>query len=108
MGLNWKLRLQNKVTLLAILGDIVAIVFSIIKLVQTKDFSYETIMHIITLIVEVLVLLGIVVDPTTKGIKDTKLAQGYTEPRDESVTRVEEVLSADEVNKILEEGENND
>lgn len=107
MGINWKLRLQNKVTLLAILGDIVAIVFSVISLIQTKDFTYESVMHIISLVVEVLVLLGIVVDPTTKGIKDTKLVQGYTEPRDESVTRVEEVLSADEVNKILEEEQNN-
>lgn len=107
MGINWKLRLQNKVTLLAILGDIVAIVFSVISLIQTKDFTYESVMHIISLVVEVLVLLGIVVDPTTKGIKDTKLVQGYTEPRDESVTRVEEV-SADEVNKILKEEENND
>ena len=91
MGLNWKLRLQNKVTLLAILGDIVAIVFSVIKLIETKEFTYETVMHIITLVVEVLVLLGIVVDPTTKGIKDTKLVQGYVEPRDENVTQVEEV-----------------
>lgn len=91
MGINWKLRLQNKVTLLAILGDIVAIVFSVIKLIETKEFTYETVMHIITLVVEVLVLLGIVVDPTTKGIKDTKLVQGYVEPRDENITQVEEI-----------------
>jgi phi LC3 family holin len=92
--INWKLRLQNKVTLLAILGDIVAIVFSIISLVQTKEFTYESVMHIISLVVEVLVLLGIVVDPTTKGIKDTKLVQSYEEPRDEEVTdayKVEEI-----------------
>lgn len=82
--LNWKLRLQNKVTLLAILGDIVAIVFSIIKLVQTKDFSYETIMHIITLVVEVLVLLGIVVDPTTKGLKDSSQAMTYEVPKNDA------------------------
>ena len=98
MGLNWKLRLQNKVTLLAILGDIVAIVFSVISLIQTKDFTYESVMHIISLVVEVLVLLGIVVDPTTKGIKDTKLVQGYTEPRDEDKLQAE----------IIEEEENND
>ena len=82
MGINWKLRLQNKVTLLAILGDIVAIVFSIISLVQTKDFTYESIMHIISLVVEVLVLLGIVVDPTTKGMGDSKQAMNYEEPKE--------------------------
>lgn len=89
MGINWKLRLQNKVTLLAILGDIVAIVFSIISLVQTKDFTYESVMHIISLVVEVLVLLGIVVDPTTKGIGDSSLAKSYIEPRDDEITSVE-------------------
>ena len=79
--INWKLRLQNKVTLLAILGDIVAIIFSIINLVQTKEFTYESVMHIISLVVEVLVLLGIVVDPTTSGMKDSIQAQGYEAPK---------------------------
>ena len=79
--INWKLRLQNKVTLLAILGDIVAIIFSIVKLVQTKEFTYETVMHIITLIVEVLVLLGIVVDPTTEGMDDSIQARDYEKPK---------------------------
>lgn len=79
--INWKLRLQNKVTLLAILGDIVAIVFSVISLVQTKEFTYESVMHIISLVVEVLVLLGIVVDPTTEGIPDSIQAKGYEEPK---------------------------
>lgn len=81
MIINWKLRLQNKVTLLAILGDIVAIIFSIIKLVQTKEFTYETVMHIINLVVEVLVLLGIVVDPTTEGMDDSVQARGYEKPK---------------------------
>lgn len=84
MGLNWKLRLQNKVTLLAILGDIVAIVFSVISLIQTKDFTYESVMHIISLVVEVLVLLGIVVDPTTKGMSDSKQALTYEEPKEDT------------------------
>lgn len=82
--INWKLRLQNKVTLLAILGDIVAIVFSVISLVQTKDFTYESIMHIISLVVEVLVLLGIVVDPTTKGLKDSSQAMTYEVPKSDA------------------------
>lgn len=79
--INWKLRLQNKITLLAILGDVVAIVFSIISLVQTKEFTYESVMHIISLVVEVLVLLGIVVDPTTAGMDDSIQAQGYEKPK---------------------------
>ena len=82
--INWKLRLQNKVTLLAILGDIVAIVFSVISLIQTKDFTYESVMHIISLVVEVLVLLGIVVDPTTKGLKDSSQAMTYEVPKSDA------------------------
>ena len=81
MNINWKLRLQNKVTLLAILGDIVAIVFSVISLIQTKEFTYESVMHIISLVVEVLVLLGIVVDPTTEGMDDSVKARGYEKPK---------------------------
>ena len=34
-----------------------------------------------SLVVEVLVLLGIVVDPTTAGLKDSIQAQGYESPK---------------------------
>jgi phi LC3 family holin len=73
--------------------------------IDLSDISGKLV-AIVDAVFVILAILGIVVDPTTKGFGDTKLVQGYTEPRDEGVTRVEEVLSADEVNKILEENEN--
>jgi len=81
MGINWKLRVQNRVTLTAIITDIVAVIFSIMNLVQTKNFSQQSIMDIVKLVIEVFVLLGIVIDPTTEGLSDSEKALTYTTPQ---------------------------
>lgn len=81
MGINWKLRVQNRVTLTAIVTDIVAVIFSIMNLVQTKNFSQQSIMDIVKLVIEVFVLLGIVIDPTTEGLSDSEKALTYTTPQ---------------------------
>lgn len=82
MNINWKLRLQNKVTLTAILLGIVAIVFQILGILDIAPAVTENeIVQVVTMVVEVLALCGIVVDPTTKGISDSAQAMGYLEPK---------------------------
>ena len=80
--INWKLRLQNKATLTAIIANVLAIIYYIVGIVETHDLSSETISHVCELAVELLVLLGIVVDPTTKGISDSSKAMTYDEPKE--------------------------
>lgn len=82
MNINWKLRLQNKVTLLSILGQIIAIVYMVLGMLGiTPSIGEDTVTTLAWMAVELLALLGIVVDPTTDGIADSKQAQGYSEPR---------------------------
>lgn len=79
--INWRLRLQNKVTLIALLGAI---------FLMAQQFGLEIPKNIqdgVNTFVYILVLLGVVTDPTTAGIKDSDRALEYEVPKgnDENV-----------------------
>ena len=83
-NINWKLRLQNKVTLLAIITQTVAIVYMIMGMIGiVPAVGEDAVTSLAFMIVELLALLGIVVDPTTEGVGDSRQAQGYAAPRKE-------------------------
>ncbi|MEZ7643072.1 phage holin [Streptococcus chosunense] len=75
--INWKLRLQNKVTLIALLGAI---------FLMSQQFGLDIPKNIqdgVNTFVYILVLLGVVNDPTTSGIADSKQALGYENPKED-------------------------
>lgn len=83
MGINWKVRIRNKVfwaTLipaLALLAQAIAAVFGF-----TIDLSTMVgkILAVVDAVFAVLVILGINVDPTTEGFGDSLRALSYTSP----------------------------
>jgi phi LC3 family holin len=75
MNINWKLRLQNKATLTTIILAIVAFVYQMLGLFGVvPSISQDTIINLVGLVINLLVGFGIVVDPTTSGVSDSKLA----------------------------------
>lgn len=73
--INLKLRLKNKVTLAALISAV---------FVMLGQFGLEiphNIQEGVNTLLMILVLLGIVVDPTTKGVADSERALGYHEPK---------------------------
>ena len=84
MKINWKLRLQNKTTLLAIAAAGIALVYQILGLIGVVPaVSQDAVMQTATMVVNLLALLGIVVDPTTAGTSDSTQALEYDKPRKE-------------------------
>jgi phi LC3 family holin len=82
--INWKLRLQNKVTLLAIISGILDVVYMILAACGIAPMVDQSAVYaILSGIVKVLCLVGVVVDPTTSGIGDSQNALNYTEPKQE-------------------------
>lgn len=82
MKINWKLRLRNKYTLIALLVAIVGFVYQILGIFGiTAPVTEETWVNLITLVCNILVGFGILVDPTTKGLSDSERALDYDEPR---------------------------
>ena len=84
MNINWKLRLQNKATLTALVMALVALVYQVLGVFGVVPrVSQDQVTTIISMVINILCLLGIVVDPTTDGIGDSARALSYDEPRKE-------------------------
>lgn len=79
--INWKLRFKNKVTLTAIVLGIIAIAYQVLDLVGIiPPFPQDKLVDIAVAVIEILVLVGVVTDPTTEGISDSTRAMTYAEP----------------------------
>jgi phi LC3 family holin len=75
--INFKLRLKNKATLVALISAV---------FLMLQQFGLEiphNIQDAVNTFVAILVILGIVTDPTTKGIADSERALRYTQPQDD-------------------------
>ena len=84
MKINWKLRLQNKTTLLALIGAVIAFVYQELGIFGiVPAVSEDTLTSMIAVIINILVALGIVVDPTTSGVSDSTRALFYERPKEE-------------------------
>lgn len=80
--INWKLRFKNKTTLVAMCGALVTFIYQMLSLLGvTPKVSQNEIVQLIGLIINILVAMGIITDPTTKGVADSDTALGYKEPR---------------------------
>ena len=84
MKINWTVRLKNKTFWLALvpavllLVQVVAAVFGIdLKL----DALGDKLIDVVNALFAVLTILGIVTDPTTAGVSDSKQAMEYDKPR---------------------------
>jgi phi LC3 family holin len=81
--INWKVRIKHKAFWLALIPAILLLIQTVCALFGVQiDISgvSEKLIAVINAVFTVLVILGIVTDPTTKGIGDSERALGYTEP----------------------------
>lgn len=79
--MNIKLRLKNKTTLIAIVAATVAFLYQIAGILGiVPPISQEALMQGLGAIINLLAILGILVDPTTVGVKDSARAMSYEEP----------------------------
>lgn len=81
MKINWKLRLKNKAVLIALISAILSFVYQICGIIGiVPPVSQDSIMQAVLTIMDVLVIVGVIVDPTTAGLQDSDRAMGYEEP----------------------------
>lgn len=82
MRINWRVRVRHKTFLVALfslvllLGQQVAALFGYELSTQIS----EELTSIFNTILSILILLGVVVDPTTKGMSDSERACTYKRP----------------------------
>ena len=75
MKINWKLRLRNKVTLIALITLTVNFIYSFLaEMGITPKIDSGIILQFADYLIKLLAILGVIVDPTTEGVKDSELA----------------------------------
>ena len=82
MKINWKVRFKNKTWLITFLLAILAFVYQILGMFDivpaiTQDMATQ----LIAAVVNILVAIGVVIDPTTAGAGDSQQAMTYNEPK---------------------------
>ncbi|MFM0591323.1 phage holin [Streptococcus suis] len=73
--INWKLRFKNKATLAAIFA-------TLLLLIQQLGFKLpDNVSDVVNTALTLLVLTGVITDPTTAGIEDSVQALTYRKPK---------------------------
>lgn len=85
-NINWIVRIKNKnfwislIPAVLLLAQVVAAVFGFtLELGELGD----KLLAVVNALFAVLTILGIVTDPTTAGVGDSKLAMTYTKPKED-------------------------
>ena len=81
--INWRVRFANKQFWMAVIPALALVVQAVAAVFGWElDFSslVGKILAVVDAVFALLVILGIVVDPTTAGIGDSRRALGYSEP----------------------------
>ena len=85
MKINWLLRLKNKTTLTALVVAVIALVYQVLGVIGVVPYISESeITEIAGVAINLLVMLGIVTDPTTTGVSDSNRAMRYEDPRNDN------------------------
>lgn len=86
MKINWKVRIKNKMFWLSLIPAVILLVQVVADLFGFKlelgDLSSKLV-EVVNAVFAVLVVLGIVVDPTTEGVSDSSLAMTYDKPKED-------------------------
>jgi len=78
MKINWKIRLQNKTWVVSMVCAVIAFVYQLFGLCGVVPaINEEAVVQLVGMVANILVGLGILIDPTTKGIEDSDRAMTY-------------------------------
>lgn len=83
MNINWAVRFKNKAFWLAFIPAVMVLIKAVAEMLGfTLDLTEvgNQLVEIVEAVFLLLGILGIVVDPTTKGLSDSERAMNYTEP----------------------------
>lgn len=101
-NINWKVRLQSGSWWMGVISAIVIAVFAILKICNVEmSVTQEEILNIATLVLMIPAAIGIISDPTTKGIADSAQALDYETPKDDRQLGAGGMTIGEFINKYL-------
>lgn len=89
--MNLKVRLKNKTFWLTAIPATITFIYTILSLFDVvPGISEATLVKLATMVISALSVLGVFVDPTTAGIRDSQRAMGYLTPFKDILNRKEQ------------------
>ena len=91
--INWKVRIKNKAFWVAVIPAVALVIQAVLAVFDIKaDFSTLTgkLIAVVDAVFALLVILGIIVDPTTGGVGDSLRAMSYIKPWKDDPILIEE------------------
>ena len=85
-NINWTVRIKNKAFWLAVIPAVLLLVQTVAAVFgYTLDLGDigNRLVAVVNAVFGVLVVLGVVNDPTTAGMRDSRQAQGYRAPKED-------------------------
>lgn len=82
--INWKVRIRNKNFWIALIPAIILLIQVVAQVFGIQIDLGElgnNLLAVVNAVFAVLVILGVVNDPTTEGLTDSNLAMTYDEPK---------------------------
>lgn len=81
MKINLKVRFKNPVFWLTVIPAVITFVYTVLGAFDVVPaISQDMVVNIVTALISALTTIGVLVDPTTKGVGDSARALGYDEP----------------------------
>ena len=82
MNINWKIRFQNKTFLTGLISLVVVFIYDLLQLLEIAPaVTQSAVMQVAEGILTILGMLGVIADPTTAGLSDSKQALTSTSPK---------------------------
>ena len=82
MNINWKVRFQNKAFLTGLISLMVVFIYDLLQLLGIAPVvTQSVVMQVAEGILTILGMVGVIADPTTAGLTDSRQALTYTSPR---------------------------
>lgn len=82
MNINWKVRIKNPVFWVTVIPSLVSVLYQILAVAGvTPSVTENMIVDGLLALVGGLTTIGVLVDPTTKGVSDSTQAMGYDKPK---------------------------
>ena len=82
MQINWKVRFQNKTFLAGMISLVVVFIYDLLQLLEiVPTVTQSAVMQVAEGILTILGMVGVIADPTTAGVADSKQALTYTSPK---------------------------
>lgn len=83
MKINLKVRFKNPVFWLTVIPAVITFIYTVLGAFGVVPaISQDVVVNIVTALVSALTTIGVLVDPTTKGVGDSARALGYDRPSD--------------------------